>query len=402
MSVDLSQFVDEFLQESFEGLELMESCLLEFSDDPDIVDSIFRAAHSIKGGAGTFGFAQIAEFTHDVETILDEMRSEHLAANTEIINSLLQSVDVLRMMLNATRDQGEINTLQVFNVKARLQTIIDENNPVKAGSTPEKDCSVVAALGAKLGATVGAKSAATLTTTSAATLTTEQSTANCWLIEFKPSLNMLKSGNEPVYLFAALAELGDLQLEPKIERLPDGECFDAECIYLWWSLKLSIAAADPIKARQEIEEVFEWVEDFCELSISQAAPPAMLENLELAAQETAIIAADRVNKSSPAQKNIAVEASETFKKSQAIEVSSVRVDTEKLDELMDRVGELVVTQSMLSQAGMELLKTGHNSQRLEQGLVQLASNTRDLQEDVMRMRMLPISFVFNRFPPISA
>ncbi len=389
MSVDLSQFIVEFLQESFEGLAQMESCLLEFTDDPEIVDSIFRAAHSIKGGAGTFGFAEIAEFTHDVETILDEMRSNHLAPSAEIINSLLQSVDVLRMMFNATQDQGEINTALVSSVKARLQAIIEENNPVKAVSTPEKEHSVIEPL--------------------AATIAADQSLDNCWLIEFQPNLNMLKSGNEPVYIFAALAELGDLQLEPEIQRLPDIDRFDAECIYLCWALKLSIATADPIKARRDIQEVFEWVEDFCELSITLIPPPVMIENpepeteTELMAiakveQETQNSDHQRAKKSSDAQKNIVVEVNKSVKKSRSVEVSSVRVDTEKLDELLDRVGELVVTQSMLTQAGIELLKTGHNSQSLEQGLVQLASNTRDLQEDVMRMRMLPISFVFNRFP----
>ena len=116
MSIDLEQFHDTFYEESFEGLDIMESGLLELEQgevDLENINTIFRSAHSIKGGSGTFGFTAVAEFTHDMETLLDQMRNGEREVSVPVVNTLLGSVDVLRNMLNAIRDGSEIDAKSV-------------------------------------------------------------------------------------------------------------------------------------------------------------------------------------------------------------------------------------------------------------------------------------------------
>ena len=109
MSIDIHQFHQTFFEESFEGLEAMEAALLQLDPDaPDAetVNTIFRAAHSIKGGAGTFGFSEIADFTHDLETLLDQVRSAQRQPDQDLIDVVLRSVDVLRALLECARDES--------------------------------------------------------------------------------------------------------------------------------------------------------------------------------------------------------------------------------------------------------------------------------------------------------
>jgi len=112
MSIDLEQFHETFFEESFEGLDIMESGLLELEQgevDLENINTIFRSAHSIKGGSGTFGFTAVAEFTHDMETLLDQMRNGERDVSVVVVNTLLGCVDTLRNMLNAIRDGSEID-----------------------------------------------------------------------------------------------------------------------------------------------------------------------------------------------------------------------------------------------------------------------------------------------------
>jgi len=376
VSIDLSQFVGEFLQESLEGLDTMESNLLDFTGDAESIDSVFRAAHSIKGGASTFGFSDIAGFTHGVETILDHMRSDCQFANADIVNLLLESVDMLRSMLQATQDDDDVNPDNILGIDKRIQQVIKHNaisQSTHYESVEETDLKVQPSQ-------------------------TEAAADDFWLIEFKPALEILKTGNEPIYIFEALAELGELDVEPNLDDLPDMDEYEAENLYISWAIKLKARGDDHDKIRAGIEEVFEWVEELCELNITAANAPVS-KVVDPPLLQSAGLLANVVEGSSDCDfQSLNIDPAKIIKKATAVEVSSVRVDTEKLDELMNRVGELVVTQAMLAQALDGFHKAGHQDQGLEQGILQLEGNTRDLQEGVMRMRMLPISFVFNRFP----
>lgn len=410
----------------------MESCLLAFNNDPEQVDSIFRAAHSIKGGAGTFGFTAVAAFTHNVETLLDEMRNQCIEVDDNIINLLLESVDILRNLLQANDQEPVQNTDQISNVTEKLAQILAQNtareeteqNQEFAADNEEKGIDAHQSVQSEIAVEIDEASSFY-----------EHSD---WLIVFSPKLNMLQSGNEPMFIFDALDELGDLVVEPIIGQLPEFADFDGEQIYLAWRLSLSVDnVRDSIAViRENITEVFEWVEDFSDIEVNLLTaqvdelakiPTAGTEQAAKSEQEplnatTYIDQANNVQsalqlpQSHPSAQPISEPAgnSKTSDKlidergaiegtpksgnnKQLAEISSVRVEIERLDELMNRVGELVVTQSMLSQAGLEVAKSGYHNQRLEQSLSQLESNTRDLQQDVMRMRMLPISFIFNRY-----
>ena len=127
MSIDVSQFHSIFFEESFEGLDIMESGLLSMSQgeiDDDTVNGIFRAAHSIKGGAGTFGFSNISEFTHGLETLLDQIRNGEREATDDVIETLLSAVDTLREMLTAVQDSSEVDTEKVKQVSKALEQIL--------------------------------------------------------------------------------------------------------------------------------------------------------------------------------------------------------------------------------------------------------------------------------------
>lgn len=383
MSIDLSEFVGEFLQESQEGLDLMEKNLLTFNGESEVVDNIFRAAHSIKGGAGTFGFSEIANFTHGIETILDEMRDDCQFANADVINLLLDSVDVIRLMLIGTQENTVVDQEVVGQLSDRIDKVIEQHSIAKSTLNEAEPNLELSSIDSDICS----------------------HDENYWLIEFKPNLDMLKSGNEPIHLFEALADIGELKVEPCIKILSELEDFDSECIYIHWKLKLWVDEDDKQKIFQDVSEVFEWVEDLCELvitannneTVTTASPPGTKEAID-----ESLVIPNALGKRDPIVdiNDFKADQNKIIKSSQAktVEVSSVRVDTEKLDDLMNRVGELVVTHSMLAQVLEGLVQEGHQDQRLEQGILQLESNTRDLQEGVMRMRMLPISFVFNRFP----
>lgn len=122
MSIDLSQFIATFMEESYEGLEVMESSLLNLdSADEETINTIFRAAHSIKGGAGTFGFSEVADFTHVVETLLDELRSGKQSITPPLVNLLLESVDCMKMLLEATQEGPEADADVIAQVRQRLE-----------------------------------------------------------------------------------------------------------------------------------------------------------------------------------------------------------------------------------------------------------------------------------------
>ena len=366
MSIDMSQFHQVFFEESFEGLDIMETGLMDLdlgAADAEEINNIFRAAHSIKGGAGTFGFMDVSSFTHVMETLLDEMRDGSREVTRKAVDLLLVSVDCLREMLSATDAGDELD--------------LDRKN------TLQKDLEAMLADGAE---SSESSDQATVEST-----TGETSGSSAWKITFAPHPDLFKTGNDPVRMFRELELLGDLTSTVDISELPPFSDFDPEESYMTWEMELRGECSEA-----EIEEVFSWVDEECDLTISklESAKPAEQQkaNEEPQAEPVAVVTAkEEPEKASP-------KPSEKKKaaKSAGNENSSIRVGTDKIDALINMVGELVITQSMLSQIG-ENFKEG-DLERLRDGIDELERNTRELQENVMQIRMLPISFSFNRFP----
>ncbi|MDH5300963.1 MAG: chemotaxis protein CheA [Gammaproteobacteria bacterium] len=400
MTVDMSQFYQTFFEESFEGLDNMEASLLTLQDgeaDLETVNTIFRAAHSIKGGAATFGFDAVSSFTHVMETLLDQVRGGERMVTQPMIDLLLKSGDALRDMLAATRDGTEYDVANVKGIKSQLEAMLHGGHEA-ANTTPAS-------------ALVAAPEAAEA-----------PSMIEGWHIKCHPHEHMMRTGNDPVRLFREISVLGELTVELDDSGLPPLAEIDPENSYLSWNLTL-MGDVD----RSQINEVFEWVDDDCDIGLTvigseeKSAPMTPVAEVasvaEVVSEEAPNTVAPAPVASAPpapvvspsapvvapavaaAVDSAAAKVAEKRKVAAASgDTGSIRVSTDKIDALINMVGELVITQSMLSQWGDADNDQIKDTEKLRDGLAQLERNTRELQESVMRIRMLPISFVFQRFP----
>ena len=361
MAIDIAQFHQVFFEESFEGLAIMESGLVDLEvGRPDIeaINAIFRAAHSIKGGSGTFGFSAISDFTHVLETLLDEMRSGSRAVTREAVDVLLLAVDSLRSMLDGARSGSDFDAQAVAAVHHKLEELLHQD-AAATGAAPGAETAVATTPGAGIGA---------------------------WRIDFIPELHLFATGNDPVRILRELERLGTCRVEVDVSRLPDYTTLDPETCYCAWKIAL-----DGSVEEAAIREVFEWVEDDAKIVISRD-PPAVVPAIESTAAASAAVEGTE-NRGQGDRRQGHRRDGDSQNNAPA---ASIRVDTCKVDSLINLVGELVITQSMLGQFDDDSKPI--NFAKLREGLAQLERNTRELQESVMRIRMLPISVSFNRFP----
>jgi two-component system chemotaxis sensor kinase CheA len=386
---EMAEIAKVFFQESREGLDVMESGLLGLgaSADSENINTIFRAAHSIKGGSATFGFAEVADFTHGVETLLDEMRNGVRPVTSEAIQTLLQACDCLREMIAATEVERPLDQERIATLKADITHILGERvEAVATAAAPPPAAAAQPGVASEPGG---------------------------WRIDFQPVAELLRLRNEPTRMFAELTRLGPTIAQADVTRLPMLEALDPEACYLSWSIEVSGHIA-----RADLDNIFDWVDSGCRLEFTPTgslaltgAPPAA-GTAEIGAAAPVASAAPTATappvapSAAPAQPKIATHAeaerapapaSAPVQKASA-DSGSIRVATEKVDNIINLVGELLITQSMLS--GFADGFDPNELDRLRQGLSQLARNTRELQESVMQIRMLPISFAFNRFPRI--
>ena len=362
MALDLAQFHDAFFEESFEALDSMESALLKLnigSPEPELINTVFRTAHSIKGGSATFGFTEIASFTHTLETLLDELRGNRMQVTRQIMDLVLKTVDVMRDMLRAVQTKVPVDAQRIADLQFDLEVAIINKSAPASAPTPVADV---------------VETTVTSVTASA---------GKVWKISFKPYPQLFAHGNDPLRMLRELTELGAIDVAANVSQVPSLSDLDPESCFLSWDITLSSEVT-----RDVIAQVFDWAEGDCHLDINEqqasVASAAVIEDEAAANNVVPIKAAAKSG-----------DASEGNRQSVG-DSSSIRVSIEKIDELMNTVGELVITQSMLGQLGTRL--EGSTADELRSGLAQLERNVRELQESVMRVRMLPISFVFSRFP----
>lgn len=351
IDIDIAEIAQLFIEESTEGLDIMESGLLNLDlgdADAETMNTIFRAAHSIKGGGATFGFTEISEFAHHVETLLDEMRQGERPVTREGVDLMLQSVDCIREMINSL-GTGEVDTTRAQELECELEVMLNESPSAAAADEPAADADGSA------------------------------SNVAGWKIHFKPHPAMLKSCNDPLRIIRELERLGELDVQCNGgDSLVLGE-FDPEECHLEWHMKLTGEVT-----REQIDEVFAWVTDECDLAITAIEKPVDEKGNEGATA------------AGPVESTTSKARQPAKSKSSGQDGGSIRVNIDKVDALINLVGELVITQSMLSRFNGEFDFTQIES--LREGLTQLSRNTRELQESVMAIRMLPISFAFSRFP----
>ncbi|MCA9505810.1 MAG: chemotaxis protein CheA [Myxococcota bacterium] len=366
-----NQLLDVFFEECEEGLETVETGFLELDvDEPDSeqINLIFRALHSIKGSSGSFGFTAISEFAHHAETLLDEIRSGTRGIDADIVNLFLKSGDHIRAMVEAAREGSTVDA-------AETQTLTDAFKRILERAAGE-------------GAESGSRSSVTNEEEAPA-----ESLDRTWRIRFEPNASMLQTGNDPIRILRGLEDLGSLTVVAAAEAIPVLREIEPENAYLSFELELTTDGSEA-----EIRENFAWVEDECRLTIEPVgSAEALVEApLDADASDGEDQAADAADASARAEGGEARRSKPRSGGENARANTSIRVSTDKVDALINMVGELVIIQSMLSDIGEnpDPSKMG----KLREGLAQLQNNTRELQERVMRIRMLPISFAFNRFP----
>jgi two-component system chemotaxis sensor kinase CheA len=415
MTVDLTQFHDAFFEESFEALDAMEAALLKLdvgSPEAELINTIFRVAHSIKGGSATFGFSEIASFTHSLETLLDELRSGTMPVTVAVSDLLLKSVDVMRAMLRAVQAKQPIDSQRVSDLQFDLEVAIAK----KAEQPP---AAAAPAASATAGDTGIGPSGAGRADSAADREAAPPPQSPRWRIRFHPYPELLARGNDPLRMLRELDALGRLEVRVDAQMLPPLAQVTPQDCYLAWSLEL------PGEVPEEaIRQVFEWAEGDCDLTVERlpaehaelpeaaaavppapeptASPPISVPTASAAtpAAPGPAAAAPHPASSAPPAPAAAPRGEAAGKPEASVSAlgdsGSIRVSVEKIDELMNTVGELVITQAMLSQLGSHF--DGPDAEKLRAGLAQLERNMRELQESVMRVRMLPISFVFSRFP----
>ncbi len=346
MKVDLRRFHETFFEEAAEHLATMEAGLLDLetrAQDAELLNSIFRAAHSIKGGSGSFGFTEIAHFTHALENVLDRLRGGRLTVQPALTSLLLKSADLLRDLVEATR-RGEPEAVAIDETVAALEAVLGTSQAQAAGAAP----AAPAAAGPLLHE-----------------------------VGFTPQAGFFRQGQDVLLLLRELAELGEVvEVRCDTSRLPSLEAMDPESCYLGWAYRLRAACGE-----QAIRDVFMFVEDACDLRLRTAA---------------AAPAPAGAPSPAPGPEGAAVERRQGGDR--RADSASIRVPTEKVDALINLVGEIIIAQAMVNQMAGGL--TGELQLRLQETLGIVDRSTRELQERVMSIRMLPIGAVFNRVPRI--
>jgi len=273
MSIDLSEFHDMFFEECFEGLDVMESGLLNLDRSADVeeINAIFRAAHSIKGGGASFGFMEMSGFTHVMETLLDELRDGRRMVTRECVDLLLESVDVLRGMVNNSKENQEYDQQRIGQTQQGLELMLaghDENG----AATEECDETIVES----------PMATTQENETSSATPDDLLSRNGSWLIKFTPNPEMMQSGSEPTRLFYELETLGELKVEADASELPSLADINPKLSYLAWTLELIGDVNE-----EKIHDLFEWVAAESSVEIIPLVTPELVEQIETVVQRSA-------------------------------------------------------------------------------------------------------------------
>lgn len=349
---DLEQFRQVYITECFELLTEMEEHLLALdveSPDMEQVNAIFRCAHSIKGGSGAFGLDYITAFTHVLEALLDAMRDGEVSITRDAVDILLKATDIVVQMIHIAKDDAAPPADLGADIKAKLEQMV--------GSPQQQQSEEVYGLFTK---------------------DNEQQTQGTkkWNIDFAPKESLFASGNEPLLILRELKSLGSVTITPYSGRVPEITHLDPTLCYMGWGIVLETENGEAA-----IREVFEFAEDHCDLKIE----PLQEEPAAAATENTG---ARKVN--------IVPDAGE--QSNRPSQATSIRVDIEKIDKLVNMVGELVITEAMLK------AQTSHfppeKFAALLGGIEELSQHTRELQEAVMSVRMQPVKSIFSRMPRI--
>ena len=404
MNFEMETFHQAFFEEAADLLTDLEGYLLlleETPRDPELLGAIFRCAHSIKGGSATFGFTDIAHFTHGLETLLDKARNGQIAVNSELTRLLLASLDQMKALLSVARGDAA-SAPDSAPLTARIETMlardaapnapVPSEKPSKTGNDPTE--------GEDFGFF---------------------SVVRTYDFVFAPGHAALKQGTDPLLLLRRLSDACEiLALERDASTLPSLAEMDPEICYLRWKIALRTD-----KEPDEILEIFEFIADESEIILTEKT-----ENRKQKTEETILSApplagmgsASAIGAGGGAGGQFLFAGTEAGRAGLALttaggqsapaeaettearavpkpETQTLRVATDKVDRLINLVGELIINQSMLNEViqGFSMAKLP----RLVEAVGEMERASRELQERVMAVRMLPIKHAFGRFPRLA-
>ena len=411
MAIDMSQFYQVFFDESAEHLAAMEGLLLDLdveNPDSEQLNAIFRAAHSIKGSAGTFGFTDLADTTHILENLLDRIRKQELGLRAEMVDAFLECGDLLREMLEAHQGRGEVDAGAVAAICARLREL--STDQARETAVPQAEAAPVAhglpARGLRVFDIQFVPTAISAQGDGVRNLLDELKSLGALEVLAQPDAGAAAVGYWQVRL---TSDVGQEAFTDQIDFIADNGAWRVlESSAVGQSDDSGFGFFDDSPGAPEADAGYGFFEPLEQPSPANASSSAadgdgygFFEPLPTA--ETSEVAAVAVEEGDgygffePVAEPRA-RASKAASAAAASGDSSIRVSIEKVDQLINLVGELVITQAMLLQTATQMQESA--PERLVNGLAQLERNTRDLQESVMSIRMMPISFVFSRFPRV--
>ena len=390
-----------FFQECEEQLAALESGLLSMEDgsaDSETVNAVFRAVHSMKGGAGIFALDQLVRFAHVFETALDKVRSDTLAATPSVIATFLRAADMLEDIVKAEKENQQVDEDRVNEVLKSFDFMDVKTEEVRSQNEqshyPVEETEPEEARNIKI-----------------------------WKIVFNPYPSLYAKANETVLLLREVSRLGTARIEPDISALPELQEIDPEGAYITWMITLESACDG-----QDIRDVFEFVEGDCTLEILleshvgfepgtvitgdngfkfeffgpiesepdlETEPDTSLEKLEDKAEAVTEFQPIAMQGRETAPR-AAVQSAPVKTESSASSGATIRVDLERVDRMIDLVGELVINEAMLSQ---RVLEAGLNrASGIAMALEELEHLTRQIQDSVMAIRAQPVRSVFQRMP----
>lgn len=395
-------------EESLEAAETGLAACQAGTQDSDTVNAVFRGVHSIKGGAGAFGFTALQAYTHTFETLLSDVREGLVALEPELIDLLLRALDTLADHVTSAREGGdapddaallaELEAAQAANAGGAASTAAQAPEVEASAAEPEPDgdgfdldIDLDALLDDLTGDFGGSEEA-------------EGETAPRWLVHLRPRAGAMRNGSEPLLMLRDLAALGGECIRCDVSQVPPLDAFDVSQGYLGWTFAVPASVEEA-----EVREIFDFIGDDCALAIGEDEDiPAVEIEAKTApapapvpapATEPAQVAAQPDTSAAPAAAKAPAEAAPQLAATPggaapAAAGQSIRIDLFKLDRLIDLVGELVIAQAMLVQ------RLDGNGVNASEELALLENLTRDIQESAMSIRAQPISSVFSRVPRI--
>ena len=386
--MDTNQYMEMFLEESREHLQSLNDGLLALENDPEevsVVNDIFRNAHTIKGMSATMGFTKIAELTHDMENVFDLLRTEKMKVNEDIMDTLFKTIDSLEQMIESVGSGGPEDVVDITGFASKLSALASGKTVAEAEPAPAPAAAAPAAAGSSIEYSDTDKD-----------VIMEAANGGMHVYHVKVTLadNCVLKSARSYMVMNALDQLGevvksvppaeDLEQEKFEQSFDVVTVTDSEMKAIEDSI-LSISEVESVEIKDAVEEIkaAEAPAEAPAAAPAAAAPTAPAANVPVPVAPVAPAA----QPSAPPAKKPAADAKK-LKSGQ-----SVRVDIEKLDTLMNLMGELVINKVRLEQIG-----TTHRLTELTETLEQMDRVTTDLQTVVMKVRMVPVGQVFNRFP----